>query len=74
MSRHLGWIIRLIVLAVLLLLVMEQVDRQWERLTVLMREQSQDMRALRTGMQRLEHELNVAGLTVPGPWIRPPPP
>jgi peptide/nickel transport system substrate-binding protein len=59
-SRHLGWIVSLIVLGVLMLLVMVQVDRQWERLTTmegLMREQVQDLRSLRTGLQRLQDEL-----------------
>ncbi len=60
MSRHLGWIVSLIVLGVLMLLIMVQVDRQWERLTTmenLMREQVQDLRSLRTGLQRLQDEL-----------------
>ena len=60
MSRHWGWVTSLIVLGVLLLLVMVQVDRQWERMTQmqeLMREQAQDLRALRIGLQRLETEL-----------------
>jgi len=59
-SRHLGWIVSLLVLGVLLLLVMVQVDRQWDRLTGmedLMREQSQDLRSLRTSLQRVEREL-----------------
>jgi len=54
-SRHLGWIVSLLVLGVLLLLVMVQVDRQWDRLTGmedLMRKQSQDLRTLRTSLQR----------------------
>ncbi|TVS15561.1 MAG: ABC transporter substrate-binding protein [Gammaproteobacteria bacterium] len=40
---------------------MVQVDRQWERLTAmenLMREQSQDLRTLRTGLQGLQGELS----------------
>lgn len=60
MSRHVGWIVSLIVLGILLLLVMVQVDRQWDRLSAmesLMREQARDLRALRSGLQRLEAEL-----------------
>jgi len=56
-SRHLGWLVSLLVLGLLLLLVMVQVDRQWERLTVmegLLREQAQDLRSLRVTLQRLE--------------------
>ena len=59
MSRHLGWIVSLLVLGVLVLLVMVQVDRQWERLTLmegLLREQAQDVRALRMALQRMENE------------------
>ena len=61
MKGHLGWIVSLLVLGVLVLLVMVQVDRQWERLTAmenLMREQSQDLRTLRTGLQGLQGELS----------------
>jgi len=71
-KRHLGWIVSLLVLGVLLLLVMVQIDRQWERLTAmedLMREQSQDLRTLRTSVQRLQGDLSTgafAGAAGPG--------
>jgi peptide/nickel transport system substrate-binding protein len=73
-NRHLGWIVSLLVLGVLLLLVMVQVDRQWDRLTGmedLMREQSQDLRALRTSLQQFERELAAGGFA-PGRGERAP--
>lgn len=57
MRHQLGWIASLVVLSVLLLLVMVQVDRQWERLSAMqatLQEQSQDLRSLRLTLQRLE--------------------
>ena len=69
MSRQLGWIVSGVVLALLMLLVMVQVDRQWDRLTVmegLMREQTQDLRALRMTLQRLESELAAGQWSVAG--------
>lgn len=60
LNRHAGWMISLILLGGLLLLVMVQVDRQWERMTQMqevMREQAQDLRALRSSLQRIESQL-----------------
>ncbi|WP_018860492.1 MULTISPECIES: peptide-binding protein [unclassified Thioalkalivibrio] len=60
MSRHFGWIVTLIVLGILLLLVMVQVDRQWQRMASMqnmMTEQARDLRALRRSLQSLESDL-----------------
>ncbi|WP_018864878.1 MULTISPECIES: peptide-binding protein [Thioalkalivibrio] len=60
MSRHFGWIVTLIVLGILLLLVMVQVDRQWQRMATMqsmMSEQARDLRALRRSLQSLESDL-----------------
>lgn len=60
MSRHFGWIVTLVVLGILLLLVMVQVDRQWQRMAAMqnmMSEQSRDLRALRRSLQSLESDL-----------------
>ncbi|WP_018872186.1 peptide-binding protein [Thioalkalivibrio sp. ALJ16] len=60
MSRHFGWIVTLIVLGILLLLVMVQVDRQWQRMAAMqntMSEQARDLRALRRSLQSLEGDL-----------------
>lgn len=57
MSRHFGWIVTLIVLGILLLLVMVQIDRQWQRMASMqstMTEQARDLRALRRSLQGLE--------------------
>ncbi|WP_018867492.1 MULTISPECIES: peptide-binding protein [unclassified Thioalkalivibrio] len=60
MSRHFGWIVTLIVLGILLLLVMVQIDRQWQRMASMqntMSEQARDLRALRRSLQGLESDL-----------------
>lgn len=75
MSRHFGWIATLIILGILLLLVMVQVDRQWERMASMqntMSEQASDLRALRRSLQSLEAEL-AAGRFATGDGAAPSP-